>query len=351
MIFRVLLLLVAVFALSTEPVQAGDYVYRDGYYWYGSTPYYRQLYTSAGYWYGGCYYPGKSYYQYTQATDYVPPVAKTVTYKDPGWRSKLLDIAAQRDKFEGKIRKEAFDQAYFLDSVKALGLQSNFTWNGYGTIPPGVASSYGSYGVSPYSTYQGNVQFGANAGTQYGYSYNSIGKLYGDTDVMSLYQMANQQVQNAQRLAGDGQAGFSSLISTEGGSRARVAEILAKGQIATRIIQSLSSGPEVKGFAFKFSSGGKVERVADGAVDPGVQKDLSTQFSKLATDRCAGCHSGGKAKGGFDISVYPTLTDEKKQAVWSRLITPDDKAVMPQPNTGETLKRLTPAELRLFFLN
>jgi len=298
----------------------------DGYWYRDGVPHTRVLVEQSPYWYCGRYYAGTSYYRYTRHSKPAP------TPKDPDWRSKLLDIAAQRDKFEADARKGAAEQQYFLEGVRALGLEGNFAWRS-----PRLYSSL-------------DVTYGANASTQYGYSYSTLAQVYGDNNLPQLYQQAAQLAQGAQRLSGEASSKFSDLVGQEGLNRARVAEVLARGQVLTAISQSLAAGPEVRGIRFTVSSGGKMQRVEED-VDPDIKRDLSKQFSALAAARCAGCHSGDKVRGNFDVGSYPQLSPEQKQLVWARLVDPDDKRVMPQAGPGEQLKRLTPAELRLFFLN
>ncbi len=336
------ILLLLIISTTTS---ANEYTYRDGFYWNGSKAYSRQLYQYPGYWSYGVYYPGAYYYQYTEvpvATEYK---TKTVTYNDPGWRSKLLDIAAQRDKFEGEIRKNAHEQAYFMDAVKGLGLTGNFRWNGYGEVPPSVAGGY-SYGGQGYiSTY------GANASTKYGYSYNSLSQLYGDGDLNQLYQAASQLAHNAQKLGGEATGQFSALAGQEGANRARVAEILAKGQMAQQILQALETAPSgvTKGFSFKFNEKGVFEKTEAG-VPPKVKGELSDQFATVAKNRCASCHNSIDKKGGFDVYDYPTLSTEDKQKVWLRLVTENETLMMPKAVDGGPGKRLTPDEFRAFLL-
>lgn len=327
--------------------QATDYTYRDGYYWSGSRAYTRSLYQYPGYWSYGVYYPGAYYYQYTEvpvATQYKETVKETVKYTDRGWREKLLELAAQRDKFEGEIRKNAHEQAYFLDGIKALGLQGNFGWSGYGAVPPGASGSSYGYGYGYSQTY------GANATTKY--TYNSLSQLYGDGDLSQLYQAANQLAQNAQRLGGEATSGFTALAGQEGANRARVAEILAKGQMAQQVLQALDSAPPSvsKAFSFKFNERGVFENKASGQLDPKLSGELSDQFSAVASARCASCHSGATKKGGFDVYAYPTMSAEEKQKVWMRLASDNEGIVMPRAADGRAGKRLTVEEFRAFIL-
>jgi mono/diheme cytochrome c family protein len=352
----------------TNGYYENGYTYRDGYWWDGDYAYTRSKVYSTSYQqvyngYGGYYYtPYTTYYwSYTKVpvvTKYVDKPYEAPKPTDPDWKTKLLDLAKQRDQFEGQIRKDSFDQAAYLESIKALGLEGNFNWKGYGTAPPYIVGnrtlgSVGGYGSNSYGSYNlGN--YGANASTIYGYSYSSIKDLYGDTNLNTLYQQSARLTQNAQTLAGQANTEFSSLVAQEGGNRARVAEILAKAQAAKMALDAAGAGSSAKVITSTFSlksgsdSGGSNE--IRPAMPPAEQTENNTStqaFQQLAVERCASCHSSTtKKEGGFDIGLYPAMTAEQKSRVWARLVTDDKDKVMPKGS-----KKLTPAELRLFINN
>lgn len=347
---------------SNGYVNSDGYSYRDGYWYYpgSSQAYYRTLQTTPGYWRCGYYYPGSSYYFYqTYTPSYTAPAA--VSYDTPNWEVELLKIAAQRDKFEGQIRKSLVDHARYMEAIKALGLQGNFRWDGYGTIPPSIVPQ-GSYpGTMPY-TLSGhayhNTSYGAQASTQYGYS--TLANLYGSSDLNALYQQAAQLAQGSQRLSSEATAGFQGAISAEGTNRARVAEILVRGQVAAQVLQALSSAPssETKGISFKVSPGGAIERVEDGSRDPIIKASSLKQLQSIIGEKCAMCHSGKVLKGKLDLAEYPSFSPEKKQRVLERiLMTPANpdyaNRMMPRdPNDeGKPGTPLTEAEKRAFMLN
>lgn len=335
---------------------ADGYTYRNGYWYYGNQAYSRTQYWQPGYYRGCCYIQGYYYYKYypVQAQTYSQP---TTNYNDPDWRSKLLDIAAQRDKTEGEIRKGAFEQAYFMQAVQGLGLQGNFNWQGYGLVPPYVGNA--TYGMShgPYSLY-GQINYGANATTQYGVSQTTLAQIYGENNAALLYQMASQHVQGAQRLAGEGASSFQGLIQTEGTNRARVAEIMARGQAITMIAQALiapSSDTSIKSYQFKITPAGELEK-NDSQVPAATKAAMLEAWKVLVQDRCLPCHSNDKSKGGFNVLLYPEMNTKQKDRVILTLTTQTDMdslKAMPRDkdDPAKIGKRLTPEELRLFLLN
>lgn len=331
------------------------YVYRGGLWWLNGQAYTRTLFSTPAC-YNGCNYtPASSYYNYYSVNlpNSTPTAPALPSYKDPGWRGKLLDIAAARDKREGEIRSGAFEQAYFLDAVSALGLQGNFRWNGYGGVPPYFqqgGAAVGGQGAYGYQMTGQLYNFGANANTQYGASFNSIASVYGDNNTAQLFQQAAQLAQQAQKLGGDATGSFHSLVGQEGGNRAKVAEILAKGQQAQQILDALRAAPstETKGFNFKISPVGI--QAVDAGVDPTVKQKLSTDFTALINNKCAKCHSGDNVKANFDITKWSSFSPDDRNKIMDRLTTDDPKKLMPRGDDGVG-HRLLGDELKLFLLN
>lgn len=373
------LFFVLVFFIVIVEVKAGEYkngyVNSDGYSWYngywyrGDLGYTRALYQRPGYYSCGYYYPATSYYRYSYSHTYQRQPAK-VSYETPDWRTKLLDIAGQRDKAEASIRKGIFEQQYFMEAVKGLGLEGNFRWQNYGIAPPYSPQAYvngNSYGSLNLSS------AGVNGSSLYGYSYNSIANLYGDASLNVLYQQANRLTENAQKLSGQATTEFNSLIGAEGHNRARVAEILAKGQAAQEVLRAMdgsSAKIETKTYSFKVVPGpdGKpqmqkvngdapqqMQRVNGDQPQPQIQpqngQDTSQLWQAAAKNRCASCHGGAKKEGGFDISLYPTMTPEQKLKVVSRILTTEEAKRMPRNPDGTPSSRLPIEEIQLWLMN
>jgi len=319
-------------------VTEDGYSYSDGYWWYNDAAYTRKLLYSAGYWSCGLWYPGTSYYHYS----FHHSRAK-VSYTDSNWRTKLLELATARDKVEQEIRKGAFEQQYFMAAVKALGLEGNFRVNGYGQAAP-------YNGINDYAgNFNGTLQLstaGANGNTVYGYSFNSIANLYGDQSLNQLYQQANRLAERQQSIASQATTEFGALIGAEGANRARVAEILAKGQAVQEMLRSLEGNKsESKTFSFK------VERGADGNLqiskaEAPAPVDVASLEKKwqASAKQCLNCHSGAKKEGGFDVTTFPSLTVDQKMHVVSQLTTKDPAKRMPRTPDGKA-GQLSPEEL------
>ena len=362
--------LILVFVMTGLSVQAsnnypGSYVNSDGYYVYPGDPYYwngnnayTRYWVSAPYYTCGVYY-NSGYYRYTFHHTYVVPqqsyVAPQVSYTDIGWRSKLLDIAAARDKAEAQIRKNAFEQAYFKEAVQVLGLTGNFKWDGYGVAPP-----YSYAPQMPYSTY-GSLQLssaGVNSSTLYGQTYNSIASFYGDTNLSQLYQQANRLAENAQRMSGQAVTEFGTLVGAEGQNRAKIAEILARSQAASEFLRSLEAPGgkvETKTFTFKVVPGAdgkmQIQKIDQGPPGvPGFGAEIEKAWEGSAT-KCLACHSGARKEGGLDITLYRTFSLEQKMNVINRLMKKDETKRMPRTAEGKAAAPFSAAEVQLWFQN
>lgn len=339
----------------------GAYVNSDGYwvypgnhyYWKGNDAYARVQ--VAGYYSYGHYYPPTYRYQFSHT--YRTPAYTAPATPEVGWRTKLLDIAAARDKAEAKIRFSAFEQQYYLEALNALGLKGNFHWNGYGQSPPYPLYHYGAYGPA-----YGNLQLstaGAQGQTVYGYSYNSIASLYGDANLNTLFQQAGRLTENAQKLAGQATTDFSALVGQEGGNRAKIAEILAKGQAVREFLQAIqgsASKTETRIMSFKVGPDGnggiKAEKVDPPQIQPmppvdgGNGGDTRAAWQAHASAKCGSCHSGKRIEGGFEWRNYPAMSVEQKLVVVGRLLHTDPGKRMPKDGPP-----LTVEEKRLWLTN
>lgn len=318
---RLFLCLLTIFAGASIALAGDYYTYNasDGYWYYDGVPYTR--YYTPGYWRYGCYYQG--YYSYQKvAVVYTTPAPPAYS---PNWKTEIIKYAQARD-----------DYAAYLAALNTVGLQGQ-------AYPFQAMSGYGSYA----STYT------PNASTQYGYSFSSLSQLYGDTNLNALYQQAAQLTSDAQSNGAQANANFQTLLSQQGSAVARISEILARGEVAHRVIQALASpgGVETKSFTFTVNNGQIVRD--DSKVEPATKAEIQQKWQALAQNRCAQCHSGPQKKGGFDIASYPQMDMAHKQQVWARLTTDDIAKRMPRDPKDPTKPgiALTADEQKLFYLN
>lgn len=334
--------------------------YNDGnFYWHPAGPDLAGRNYPAGYyaWLNGNWYLQGVGYLYKETV--AQALANKPVDYTPDWQKKLLDIAANRDKVESKLRLRAADYQAFQSGLKALGLQENFHWNNYGQFPGGgFASPHYGTGGSGYGTVTSNVHlgtYGNNGNTLYGYSFNSIKDVYGDTNLNALYQQAARLTQNAQTLAGQATGDFHDLVGEEGQNRARVAEILANAQVARAAIEAAKpqtrTRSESRTFSFKAEEDGKggtkITPVSpEEAAKQGISQPRGAGLSRqqVFATKCAACHSGADKKGGFDVEAYDHMDLDQKSKVWGRLFTTDKDKIMPRNADGGPGTPLTAAE-------
>jgi len=334
-------------------------------YYNGQYHYHASGYDSAGRHYpagyfawqnGQWYQNGRPFYETTSKE--AKALSQTVPFQ-PGWQKQLLDIAAARDKVEGRLRTQAADFQQYLQGLQALGLQGNFHIQNYGQSVP-----YGAP-TMPYTPYASSKQYGNQGNTLYGYTYSTIRDIYGDTSTSSLFQQQAKLAENAQSLAGQASTDFGNNVAREGNNRARVAEILAYGQ--SRKMALDSSHPQIPVEEHREDriettgqGQGQVQQQGQGqgqaqslGPDGGARvtmprADGAVTWPAVAIERCASCHGNGKHEGGFELAAYEKMPPEQKAKVWARLTTSDPDKRMPRGKDGGPGKPLTPAEFKLF---
>lgn len=314
----------ALLAGSTTSSLASDYVWRDGYWWLGGKAYTRSV---EYYYQGRCKY---SRYVYSPAVgyDYAAEVAK-LKYTDPDWRTKLLDIAKQRDYFEGRMRLDALEQKEFIEAIQVLGLEGNFNWKGYGAdVNYGVGDAY-HHQNAYHPTPQGNTVFG----------YSAIADVYGNVDLNQLYEQAIRLAEVSQRHGHEATVNAHTLIREEGSWRARVAEIIAKGQAAREALQ----GAQATGGRVEFRAFGTTPNSAPARASNAQAEQVYSQLQSLVNDKCVKCHKADKLEGGLDLTDLSALSAEQGHSIFERIYSADPEKRMPKGAPA-----LTRDELDLF---
>lgn len=249
----------------------------------------------------------------------------------PDWKTELLRVAEKRDEY-----------AAYSAALRAMGV-SPPPAGGF-TPPPGVGMG-GGYGVN----YNANLgTYGANGSTLYGYTFNSVKDLYGDTSMASLFQQAAQLAQNAQALGGEAAQQFQASVSKEGENRSRVAEILARSQAAATALRAAQGSESHQSTTITRVEPQPQQGPPTARMGNANQQQADPAFVKLATEKCLRCHGGDKTEGGFDIRRYGQMSlKDKVEGVIPRLMLGKSEE-KHMPKGGEPL---TPDELRLFLTN
>lgn len=307
-----------------------DYHFAEGYYWQNGVAYNRRIEYSDYYYHCGQYVPRYYSYVYT-------PVVKAIDPQAYDAEAQLLNIAAARDRVEGKLRQANQKHAAFLEKVDKLGLSGNFYWQNYGIAPQGPAYAakslqYGNYGA------QGN--------TVYGYSYNQVADLYGTLDLNTLFQQSASLTKGAQGLADQANQGFTGTLNTVITGANRAEEIKQQGIAAQRVLEASKAAPQ--GTVRTQIQGLAPDTMPRLDTGPPTGVQARTKPALIREALCAKCHSGANKKGGFDITKYNELSEEHQRYVISIITTADDKFRMPKKDDGSPGTKVSKDYIKAF---
>lgn len=381
----VLFIVFGAIVFASESFQNGfvnddGYVWHDGYWTWDGKQYTRrqEYYTTQRAYsngYGGYYYQPYQTYRWRYYL-YTPPapvaqVAALPKPNDPLWRSKLLELARQRDQVEGAMRLEALENANYLESLRELGLSGNFMWQNYGQSLqyPSASSIYGKTTNYQYG------RFGNNGSTIYGSSEITMADIYGSTDLNVLFQQADKHVQNAQQLAGQGASDFMANVQAVGTNAGRVAEIYAKAKAAGYVLGAVEgNSAKVTQQTTTFGTQPNIPPIMPKAAPeppPGPiggfggpsAQEVEFQKAKIQArgrffdKNCFVCDTAkdpqtGKPRvpaGKMDLTQYERFPLDRKQLVWDRMTTQDDALRMPRLADGSPGPIMDREELQHLF--
>lgn len=370
------LVLLALTALTCEvccsQAQAHDLVYQpnlnsgtyhDGYYWWYGHPYTRaKVYTCSRSSRCGCRRRCSWRWRYLQVPgyDYRSPAryrVDTDSIANGTWRGKLLEIVRQRDQYESRARASALEHNEFLETIKSLGLESNFGWQGYGYAPQyaqGFGSLFGYGGGGGY-----NTQFGAQAGgTQVAYRYtHDYADQYRNADLAALISRQQQYQELAQTNTAKAADSTADLIDRKGLRDSEVARLRASGEFNQRTIEAYG-----KAIAQALANAQPQERTiterteitpeyqqqrVDVQGEDSARAEALLQFGLLLEQRCAECHGRDpdNIPQGINLLAPSSLTREQREKAWLAL----EEGKMPPEQTrdGRAIPPLAQTEKRL----
>jgi len=338
------------------------YVYRDGLWYQGNTAYIRtqQSFT---------YFDG---HQQCLSTRYVFQKAPETLTDEPieGWRRELLELKANRDKWEAEIKASQEEQKEFLETVKSLGLDDVYNTNTSYPSPlgqGGYGADMGQYNLQGQSTTY-SAPLAAQGNTLYGY--DQYAQSYPDVDLQILYNQANNLARQAQALSGDATADFSALVYQEGRRQEEIAKITARGRVAAQVLQLLQDPKaELKVDQWRLqrrNTNGNWEvvpgqegkkPVAPEAPPAVPQGDPTTELNGndkirlfgIINNRCVKCHGPEKKSGSLDMTKFLSFDLKQRQQIVQTLVDVDPDLRMPKAEGGVPGKQLPKEEIDLFF--
>lgn len=322
--FRMMLLIGivgAVMALSSAPAHAGDYVGGyvpaaadefswNGTYWVSRIDgySYNREWVDASCYRNGCYY-SCGYWRYIGVPKSYPKAAAAPEplpeLDDPYFEKKLADLILRQDKHKQRI-----------ELIKTLGLEGNYAW------PKQLYAANAGYS-SPFLG-----RFGVNGFTVHGVRQDV--DTYGTLDVDRAAQAASTHIMRAGEAYDKGMTRFDAMLDNENGRRARIAEINAKGAVASQMLSQVRPEPSSRVTTTEFSSGTTAES-SSSSTRSRTRVSRTLTFEAVARARCISCHGDNKPAAGYQVLQHPLMSDEDQLAVVNdRLLTSDPDAMMPR---------------------
>lgn len=317
-------------------VSPDGYTWRDGYWWKGDASYTRAAVQSY-YYQNGCRYAYTSY-SYTL----VPSKKVTITpQSEDNWRARLLEIAKERDRWEGNLRASALEQNEFLESVKALGLDGNFRWNGYG-----YEIQYAKGYRPAVAQYDQLVQ--PQGATVYGVK--EVADIYGNVNIGQIYQQALRLRADSRAYEAEGDKGTTALVDNLGHAAAAVAEIQAKGAATVKILSELR--PESRARILRELSIEHRGQAGGGSVVPqnGGGSDALAAAQATANNRCVSCHRPDKKLGDLDMTNLSLLSNDQARKILEAINHADPQRRMPRGPDNTVGTPLTEEEKATFYI-
>jgi mono/diheme cytochrome c family protein len=323
---------------------SGDYTYRDGYWWKDGKSYERyrveQVYT---YYQHGYQYTGKRYvWQYKEKS----PEKVVISLNDERWREQLLEIAKQRDLYEGRLRSSALEHSEFVESVRVLGLEGNFRWNGYGYEM--------SYANDPHAAVQQQAytQFPqAQGATVYGYT--ELADVYGNVDIGALYNQVLRLREQSYSYENQATSETHALVGDLTERMAQIKEIEAKGRAAAAALEASRAADRATLLRQFWATGSAPPAAGGGAAAatntrPDVNDPVAA-MQQIIAQKCLKCHAGAGSSGGLDLSDVYQLDARALKSTLERIISPNPALRMPLADDRGPGEPLTAAETAIFF--
>jgi mono/diheme cytochrome c family protein len=358
LVLTFLLSIVGFFALPSQSAKADGYsngygsaegyTYRDGYWWLNGQAYTRaRVQESYYYWHRNC-----RYLAYRWVWAYTPvsgvTTTKVINPSEDGWRDKLLDIAKQRDQYEGRMRTSAVEHNEFVESVKLLGMEGNFRWNGYGyemayAQNPGAAIAAAQQAYSQFPTPQGNSVYG----------YRELADVYGNVDLGALYNQAMRLREQSYGNESKATSEVHGLVDGLGSNIAKIKEIEAKGQAAAAALSASAAKDRATVLREFWSTYDSRTKGAPSPATPSQGQPQAAQAGSLQgiiQQKCAACHNSEKKNGGLDLSNLAQITEAQTNKILERIIHPDPTKRMPIREDLSPGEPLSKNEVAAFFV-
>lgn len=229
--------------------------------------------------------------------------------------------------------------------------------NGLDVIFPGQGGGYYGTNSSTYGQAQVNETYGPQGQTAHGYQQLQHGG-FGTMDVAAAFSMADRYANNALQVGAQAGQNLQAIAQTGVDGQVRVAEVLARGQVAVAALNAAAGQPaqplsRTITLQMQQDSTGNWQVATAGAPPaqgpgmpagpgPGPQSDPRLAFLQVAqqsaNQSCVKCHQGPEAKGGLDLSNLAALGEPEWNVpggIIDRITTNDPNQLMPRGGDGK----------------
>lgn len=343
---RFLMILLAVVSLLVVlPEAKAEYIFSNGYWWSGGQAYSR----ARVYYYDSC---GCRRYRYQYAK--AAKATTTISSETDNYTAKLLEIKANREKWQAQIEASANKHNEFIEKLRELGLNGEYYQTSVGVARIDRSNPYainggGSMGYGGYSqrtAEQGSTHFG------YVPSSFTVADVYGNVDIGGLYNAAIRLASDSNQYGSKATDGAMTLVDRLGDRAASlmdraiaVKETEAKAAGIAQLSHSLGQAIKAEARAYIATHQGGNGQPPE--PDPALQEDIANgtlnDVGAIITHRCVVCHRPGGKMERLDLTDIESLGDDGIRNILERINSSDPKLVMPPPPNDP----LTVHELRV----
>ena len=217
-----------------------------------------------------------------------------------GWRARLLDIYATRDRYAHQMAASAIEHNEFLETAEALGIEPLAAYS------PRYATG-GGYGIGATAAYQ---QLG---NTAYGYGQGAAGSYapqIGSIDINSALQKFGRIIEQGQQGVSQHATELGAILNTVGSTTTQVAKIEA---LSRMVKAATKDSGDKQSLIFQKKQDGKADvQALDNSTD--LFSAAKTAAAEVVKQTCISCHDAKHSKHG-DLSGFEswTPTERKKR--------------------------------------
>lgn len=271
--------------------------------------------------------------------------------------NKLADMVTAREKANAQAQAQQLNHNQITELFDYFGLKGSLSGlGGYGQLSLsqglGGYGAYGGYVANPYTPYaqQGNTVYTSTVSQT---NYPLIDAMAG---LNSIERMQAYAVKSGDAARSD----YADLVAMQMSIEARKAEIagqVAKIQQAAEVLRSSKDDRVIhtertetiqnETSVEPSDAGGEVNTQAEPSPEDGAMRELQGHldvFNNMIATKCANCHAGEGADGGFDLESFP-MVGQAEQAnmmakIKARVNHPDPEKRMPKDADPVTLSEL-----------